>query len=290
MKVNSNNKHPKVSIIIPTYNSELTLRRAICSIINQTYDCWEIWVIDGYSSDGTIDVVEGYLSKTKRIQYISELDNGIYDAMNKGIELAQGEWLYFMGSDDVLYNTKVLSNVFESRDINSAKLLYGNKVTDGRWYGGRFNKEKIVTRNINHQCIFYRKTLFREIGSYETNSITRADHLFNMRVFAKHEMKCHYIDQVVADYGAGGASTELYDTYFDEHLERKLLDIFEQHLPKKDIYPGLANSAFAHLYCRNFYFGLKRWFKVIVHSRRPVYFLWNGLYWIKERLKFQLSK
>ena len=279
-----------VSIIIPTYNSGRTLQRAISSIISQTYDSWEIWIIDGSSIDTTINVVEEHASKTERIQYISELDEGIYDAMNKGIKLAKGKWLYFMGSDDVFYNNKVLSNFFEKEDLNDIKFLYGNKITNGSRYGGEFDIKRIVTQNINHQCIFYHKTLFQEIGNYEIKSITAADYLFNMKVFATNGTRCHYVDEIVADFGAGGASSVLYDNYFDEHLEKELLNIFGQYLPKRDIYPGIANSAFAHLHRRNFCIGLRRWFKVIIHSRRPVYYFWNGLYWIKERLKSQLSK
>ena len=288
MKRNSNLL--QLSIIIPTFNSGKILRRALESVASQTYQNWEVWIVDGRSTDNTLEVANNYAEIDSRISYISEPDRGIYDAMNKGIKLAEGEWLYFMGSDDVLYSNKVLSNFFEKKDLNGIKFLYGNKTTNGSWYGGEFDIKRIITQNINHQCIFYHKTLFQEIGNYEIKSITAADYLFNMKVFATNGTRCHYIDETVANFGTGGASSVLYDSYFDKHLEKELLDIFGKHLPKKDIYPGIANSAFAHLHRRKFHIGLRRWFKVVIHSRCPVYYFWNGLYWIKERLKLQLNK
>ena len=279
-----------ISVIIPTYNASNTIDRAILSVLCQTYNNIELIIVDGKSTDQTLDIIRDISSKNNKINWFSERDEGIYDAMNKGIKLAKGEWLYFMGSDDILYSNKVLSNIFEKEDLNGIKFIYGNKMTNGNWYGGEFDIKRIVTQNINHQCIFYHRKLFREIGDYETKSTTAADHLFNMKVFATNEAACRHVDEIIADFGAGGASSVLFDNYFDKHLERELLNIFGQYLSKKDIYPGIANSAFAHLHRRNFYFGLKRWIKVVVYSRNPGYHFWNGLYWIKERFRFQLGK
>ena len=278
-----------VSVIIPTYNASNTISRAVLSVLNQTYGNFELIIVDGKSTDQTLNIIKKLSSKYSKINWISERDEGIYDAMNKGIGLAEGEWLYFMGSDDALYSNNVLSNIFEKEDLSGIKFLYGNKITNGSWYGGKFDLKRIVTQNINHQCVFYHRTLFQEIGNYETKSITAADHLFNMKVFASGKARCRYVDEIIADFGANGASSILYDSYFDKHLESNLLGIFRQHLPKKDIYPGIANSAFAHLYHRNFYLGLERWLKVIIHSRNPTYYFWNGLYWIKERCKLLIK-
>ena len=88
---------PKVSVIIPTYNSEKTIEKALLSVLIQTYCNVECLVIDGSSKDKTIDIVQKFEDK---IVFISEKDNGIYHAMNKGIELSSGEWLLFLGSDD----------------------------------------------------------------------------------------------------------------------------------------------------------------------------------------------
>ena len=89
-----------VSIIIATYNSEKTLRRALDSVLNQTYQDWECIVVDGASKDNTIEIVKEYVSKDTRFRYVSEPDHGIYDAFNKGWKMAKGEWVMYLGSDD----------------------------------------------------------------------------------------------------------------------------------------------------------------------------------------------
>ena len=88
----------KLSIIIPTFNSANTLRRALDSIIGQTLNDLEVLIMDGVSTDQTLDIAKTY--NDNRIRIFSEPDNGVYDAMNKGIDKASGEWLYFLGSDD----------------------------------------------------------------------------------------------------------------------------------------------------------------------------------------------
>lgn len=100
----------KLSIIIPTYNSASVLPRALDSIICQTFTNWEVLIMDGISTDDTLKMAQSY--NDSRIRIYSEPDNGIYDAMNKGINKANGEWLYFLGSDDCLFSKDVLSNIF----------------------------------------------------------------------------------------------------------------------------------------------------------------------------------
>ena len=91
-----------VSIIIATYNSERTIKRALESVMNQTYQNWECLVIDGNSKDKTIEIVNNFVKLDSRFRYISESDNGIYDAFNKGWQKAKGKWIYYLGSDDWL--------------------------------------------------------------------------------------------------------------------------------------------------------------------------------------------
>ena len=93
----------RLSIILPTFNCDKVIRHCIESIVGQEFHDWELLVMDGMSRDGTLEIVRQYSSKDSRIRVYSEPDNGIYDAMNKGIDKSQGEWLYFMGSDDSLF-------------------------------------------------------------------------------------------------------------------------------------------------------------------------------------------
>lgn len=113
MKTSTPTKTPLISIIIPTYNCENTFTIALKSVLSQDLEEKEIIIVDGGSSDGTLDLLNKY---DQQIDYwISEPDNGIYDALNKGIDLANGEWLYFLGSDDKLYDNHVLTDILRLR-------------------------------------------------------------------------------------------------------------------------------------------------------------------------------
>lgn len=117
---------PQISIIIATYNSGKTLRRALDSVLNQTYQDWECIVVDGASKDNTIGIVTEYVSKDARFRYVSEPDHGIYDAFNKGWKMAKGEWVMYLGSDDRLTQngfTEVFKDDYPDYDIISGDVF-----------------------------------------------------------------------------------------------------------------------------------------------------------------------
>ena len=117
---------PKVSIIIPTCNSAKTLSRCLDSVISQSFTDWEVLMKDGVSNDDTIIIASSY--QDSRIRIYSEPDKGIYDAMNKGIDKAQGEWLYFLGSDDWLLNNCVLEEIFFTSKYSVSHLAVINTI------------------------------------------------------------------------------------------------------------------------------------------------------------------
>jgi len=98
--------NPFFSIIIPTYNSSATISVALNSIIKQSYQNFEVIIVDGLSNDNTISIISQF--QDDRIKIFSEKDKGVYDAMNKGINYANGKWIYFMGSDDYFYDNTIL--------------------------------------------------------------------------------------------------------------------------------------------------------------------------------------
>src|SRR5246127_4505724 len=100
---------PSFSVIIPTYNSAKTISQSIQSVLRQSFTGYEVLIIDGASTDDTLAITSAFNSE--RIKTISEKDRGVYDAMNKGIKLAKGQWLYFLGSDDALYDDSVLEKI-----------------------------------------------------------------------------------------------------------------------------------------------------------------------------------
>lgn len=115
-----------VSIIIATYNSGKTLRCALDSVLHQSYQDWECIVVDGASKDNTIEIVKEFASKDSRFRYISESDQGIYDAFNKGWKMAKGEWVMYLGSDDRLTQngfTEVFEDDYPDYDIISGDVF-----------------------------------------------------------------------------------------------------------------------------------------------------------------------
>ena len=209
--------NPFFSIIIPTFNSESTIKSAIESIINQSYTNYEIVIVDGLSTDKTLELLIGYINE--KIKIASEKDNGIYDAMNKGITISKGEWLIFLGSDDKLYSNHVLQDVariIEAED--KYQVLYGNVYSTrfNGFYDGEFDENKIFYKNICHQSVFFRKTVFQLIGQFELKYKAHSDWHHNMKWFLNKLIKNKYINLIIADYADGGYSSTHGDILFSE--------------------------------------------------------------------------
>ena len=228
--------NPLISIIIPTYNSENTLQSCLESITKQSFISWEVILVDGQSDDNTLNIIRELANKFSSITYISEKDEGIYDAMNKGIQLAKGEWMYFLGSDDTLYNDRVLSEINENIIKTSAKAVYGNVimrgsnkwVQDGYVHAGEFDLQKLLYQNICHQAIFYHKSLFSTIGIYNLKYPVFADYDFNLRSFAKYQF--NYIDVAIANFNVGGHSTQINDPEFEKEKGPNIIKYFYENL------------------------------------------------------------
>jgi glycosyltransferase involved in cell wall biosynthesis len=217
-------RRPMVSVITVVFNGDKTLEDTIKSVIKQDYDSFEYLIIDGGSQDGTLKIIQEY---EQQIDYwISEPDNGIYDAMNKGIELANGRWIYFIGADDVLVGDTVLSQVFKQK--LRGDLIYGNVLwgDTGKVYDGPFTLAKLKGGNICQQAIFYRRSLLYKLGKFNTKYRYLADWVFNMRAFAKWNIKAIYIDTIVARYALSGISSREVDVAFLADMESLFRDIF----------------------------------------------------------------
>lgn len=212
--------HPFVSIIVPTLNSSKVLRNALDSVLNQKYKDYDIWVIDAVSTDETISILNHYQEQSGKIHFISERDNGIYDAMNKGAKLAKGQWLYFLGSDDKLYDQHVLTRFFETAKGGKYDMVYGDvfKVETNEIYGGRFSFHRLISKNICHQAIFLKRSVFEKYGPFKIEYKALADHDLNLRLFKKR-VRTKYIKELIAVFGADGYSSTYYDTVFVKKFE-----------------------------------------------------------------------
>lgn len=201
---------PTVSIITVTYNSEKTLRHTIESVLAQTYTKIEYWIIDGASSDHTVEIAEAYRPKlqAKGIRYhiLSEPDNGIYDAMNKGIRHATGEIIGIINSDD-RYEPEAVQTAVETFQHTACDLMYANirmYKADGSSFVKKARTRKFQTsRDWNHPTTFvraecYKKYPFRKLGIHD-------DYGFFLQM-RKQGKKIVTVDRVLADFHMGGAS------------------------------------------------------------------------------------
>lgn len=224
---------PLFSVIIPTLNAGATLRNAIDSVLTQKYPELEVIVVDGKSTDDTIEIVQGY--SNSRIKLVYQTGKGIYDAMNQGIETASGNWLYFLGSDDTLYDDRVLEDVsYFIAEEQSPDIVYGNVHSSllGDNYDGAFDREKILKRNICHQAIFYGRNVFDKIGYYNVEYAYCADYDLNVRCLYNPTLRIVHIPRRIAVYHSEGMSSDLIRFYDREREEEEQVDanIFRQAL------------------------------------------------------------
>lgn len=213
---------PKYSIIIPSYNAEATIDATLESIVCQTCKDFEVILIDGGSQDGTLEMATKYSSVIK--YQVSEKDAGIYDAMNKGVKQANGDFIIFLGADDVFYNEHVLSDVLPF--LNQNKVYYGQayflnkKIT----YDGRFHSYKFALRNICHQAIFYPASVLKSV-EFDLKYPLLSDYHLNL-LLLKQKVEFEYIGVVIAKFNDGGASAVATDEFF----ERNKLSLVKENL------------------------------------------------------------
>lgn len=211
----------KLSIIIPTYNSASLLKDALNSVLSQTFKDFEVLVMDGGSQDDTVKVAESFVDS--RIKVFSEPDRGVYDAMNKGIAKAEGEWLYFLGSDDRLSDDKVLEKVFSAED-KGVDILYGYAEAESleNEQQGEWTIDK-MEKNICHQAIFYSRRFFKRLGTYDLKYRIYADWDLNLRWLLSPFINKKYIDIPIATYAPGGLSYNRVDEVFMKDFNKNIL-------------------------------------------------------------------
>ena len=221
---------PFLTIIIPTLQAERTLAEALDSVFVQQFGDWEILIMDSVSRDRTLDIAGDYARRDPRVRIISEPDKGIYDAMNKGIEAAHGEWILFLGSDDKLNDPQVLGVFAGTPGLETLDLVYGNVVSPSYKgvYDGEFDLRKLLRRNMPHQAIFHRRSLFKSIGGYTVHYRGYADWDFNIRCFKDTEVRKCFIDLVVAYFGADGVSSRHDVPFLQEVMVREQLRLLAE--------------------------------------------------------------
>ncbi|MET3977584.1 glycosyltransferase involved in cell wall biosynthesis [Mucilaginibacter sp. UYP25] len=202
--------NPVVSIVIATYNAAKVLEGAIKSITAHAPQNTELIIIDGNSTDGTIDLLQQYDEHITLWQ--SEPDNGIYYALNKGAGLFKGKWVYFMGADDrLLPGFGKMTSLLRKPDT----LYYGDVETDGPLFLGEFTEYRLAKFCINHQTIFYPAKVFKKY-SYNTRYKVLADYELNIACWGNKNFKKQYWPIQVAFYSTKGYSSVATDDLFQE--------------------------------------------------------------------------
>lgn len=215
-------EQPLISIIIVVRNGSLHIEKALNSVVSQERGLYELIVIDGGSTDGTLDILRRH---SDAIDYwVSEPDRGIYDAMNKGIKRASGKYLYFLGSDDILtVDLKDLPSVL----IDPLTIYYGSvRTPKSKSADGPFNVWKLAVSTINHQSIFYPIAAFED-ASYCLDYRILADWAFNLRCFGNRRLRFQYIPYEIAYYSLTGISSYVED----EAFLRDRLRLIRENLP-----------------------------------------------------------
>jgi glycosyltransferase involved in cell wall biosynthesis len=197
----TNQRYPIVSIITVVFNGSKTLRATIESIVPHLGDNVEYIVIDGGSTDGTREIIKEYASYLT--YWVSESDLGIYDAMNKGISQANGDFCLFVGSDDEIIPLGFKKA--QSLMTEFSCVYYGQVLKDGKPVGCRINKLKILRDNIPHQAIFYPKSVYKN-NFYRLQYKICADHEYNIRLIYS-KIKFKYMDFSICKFGSHGVSS-----------------------------------------------------------------------------------
>lgn len=205
----------KVSIVTVVWNNELTIKDAIESVLSQTYKNIEYIVVDGASTDGTVEVIKSYGDKITK--FISEPDNGLYDAMNKGIHLATGDIVGILNSDDFYIDELVIEKIvkeFEEKGVDSvyADLVFvkpDNLDKTVRYYdSSHFTPTKFAYGWMPaHPTFFVKRWVYEKYGVFKIDYKIAADYELLTRFIAKYKISYSYIKKSIVKMRVGGAST-----------------------------------------------------------------------------------
>jgi len=230
----------KISIITVTYNSSRTIKNTLDSILAQSYSDIEYIIIDGSSKDNTLDIIKEYQPRFEnRMRWISEPDEGIYDAMNKGIQMATGELIGLLNSDDFYIDNNAVSMIVSKINLDNADCIYANVLLVDFYDTNktiRIAKNPIVNKHVvyknkiskysiqhemiykgwhpNHPTFFVKKELYHKYGTFNTKYKIEADFDLMFRLLVKFNVNITFLDENILKMREGGASTASFEQYF----------------------------------------------------------------------------
>lgn len=230
---------PKLSIITINLNSSSGLHKTIESIVSQTFTEYEYIIIDGGSTDGSVDVINEFADKITFWE--SEPDKGIYNAMNKGLKQATGDIITFLNSGDNYCTPHSLESAIGhiKEKINLAELFFFDYIyksdTSQKLISSSdvINKFVISKKGFGHSSTFYRKTLFESIGQFEENFKISADRAFYMKAIVQDKLPFAYFPFPVSVFHEGGLSTNNNFKAILKEEDNEIINTFYNNLEKK---------------------------------------------------------
>lgn len=220
----------KVSIITVCYNSAETIENTLISVVSQSYPNIEYILIDGQSTDGTLAIIERYKSKLARV--ISEPDKGIYDAINKGIQLASGELVGVLNSDDFYVNNSVIEKVVKILQQQHADCVYGDlqyvdrqntNLVKRNWVSGKYEQGLFYKGWMPpHPTFFIKNDCYKKYGLFNLQLKSAADYELMLRMLHVHQIKAAYLPQVLVKMRVGGKSNISLKNRIKANREDKL--------------------------------------------------------------------
>lgn len=221
----------KITIITICYNSAATLEKTILSVAGQSYTNIEYIVVDGNSSDGTLDLIKKH--KDKIALWISEPDKGLYDAMNKGIAMATGDLIGVLNSDDTFYSTTIIEEIAHFHHQNSIEASVGTIMQHTRtgkvvriYSSKNWIPEKLKIGFMPpHPSIFFKKNLFSKYGNYDLGFVIGADYELITRFFLKNKISWKYSGITTTAMLVGGLSSSGTASYklISKEIQKALL-------------------------------------------------------------------
>ncbi|APU95301.1 glycosyl transferase [Sphingobacterium sp. B29] len=209
----------KISIITVCWNSEATIEKTIKSVESQDYPELEYIIVDGKSKDNTLNIIKQYPNVVSK--WISEPDKGLYDAMNKGIDMATGDYIGIVNADDTFYDENAISKIVNFLKTNNIEASIGDIVQhreDGqivrRYSAKNWSPEKLKIGFMPaHPAIFFRKEIFEKLGNYSLDFKIAADYELIIRFFLKQHISWKYSGITTHKMLMGGVSSSGYESY-----------------------------------------------------------------------------
>ena len=279
----------RLSIITINYNNSTGLKKTIDSVLNQTSKEFEYIIIDGRSIDNSLQEINvafhmiydnaqsrgDVLQNGLHVQWISELDSGIYNAMNRGIRMAKGEYIQFLNSGDIMASNDVTAKMLGSLP-NDCNILYGNmlkplskRIHRDRGFAGKTpTMLDFYTGTLNHSSAYIKRTLFDTYGLYDENLKIVSDWKWYLQVIVLNDVKPNYVDIDVTIFDMNGISSTNSDL---DKLERKQVLLTTLHKSVLTDYESWA-------------------FPIEQLSRVNRYWIFRKLLWFTERMLFKWEK